>query len=1068
MSLESDNNTSFAHRLASFSLERRVAVLMIVLTTLVVGWVAMLGIPVELVPRGFQSQFLFVNVPWQGAPTREVMDKVTLPLEEELSTVRGLDGMNSFSSVGRSGVFLRFKQGADMAIAYREVRDRVQRARARFPEDVDRVFIRKEDASGIPVAVIGMAMDPSLTDSYNLVMREVVEPLTRIDGVANVTTDGLEEKEILIEVDRKLAESNAINLYQLAQKMGGDNFTMASGQVREEGKKFLLRSMATFRSLEELQNLPLTPTVRLRDIAKIRYEEEEKRYMVRVNSRPAVAVIILKEGEANTVDVSRRIKQELDRIKANPRLGSIEMEDLFNQGKVVEEAVDGLLQSGWVGSILSAMILFAFLRRVRLTLIITLSVPLSLLAALIFMYFAGETLNVITILALVISVGMLVDNAICVAENITEMHSRGVSRKEACMKGPSEIALAITLATLTTVIVFVPAALVEGQGQFFMVRLALPITVSLLASLFVALVLVPLCVYLTLSPRDALLRNKSLAELHHKSDVLLTRVYDTTIGRLNRVYVDMLGFMMTRRFDLVLGLLVLFAATGWLASKKLKIVPNQEENQTSFEISAEGSGEVTFDDMKEYFTSVEKVMEAEKVKYGLKGYFIFSRSRFGRVEGWFDKNYEGELTAKEVGKQLLDKLPQKPGIKLFYGRESQMRESTNKDNYVFNLEGDDPDILDNVAEQLEPRILQIPGVIGLRRGNEQVPKELAFVINRDRANASGVSPQTVAGIVGYALRGNSLPKYNDNGKEIPVRVRFQESDRETVADLQGFTIPTESGNVPLSALTETRMLKTPQGIFRRDKRVTRTITVELTKATADQARGQLEGLKQTTDLPEGVYFGRSSFDRTQAEEIKSLMFAGTLSVFFIYLLMGFLFESFILPLSIILTIPLASVGVVWMHFITKCDIDFLGIVGMILLVGVVVNNGIVLVDYVHQLRNEGMDRGAALLLAARRRFRPIMMTALTTIIGMIPMALSKPSEIGLSYESFGMTLIGGMTTATVLTLLVVPVFYTFFDDAREFFASVISSVVSPNLQLFRRHNASLLHNKSAPLAQTKG
>ena len=551
-----DQGGGLGHGLARFSLDRRITVLVLVLTIIVVGVVAMLGIPVELIPRGFQSQSLYVHVPWQSAPTREVLEKLTLPLEEELSTVRGLDGVNSYSSIGRCNVFLRFKQGTDMAVAYREVRDRVQRARARFPVDVDRVFIRKEDASGIPVAVIGLAIDPSVTDSYNLVKREVVEPLERIDGVANVGTDGLEEKEIIIELDRKLAESNGLNIYQLAQSMAGDNFTMASGSVREGSGKFLLRSQATFKSLEELQNLPLTPTVRLTDVARIRYEEAEKRYVVRVNSRPAIAVIVMKTGEANTLEVSDRIAKEIVRIKGNPRLNGIEMEDLFNQGKAVREAIDGLVQGGQLGSVLSACILFVFLRRVRLTIIITLSVPLALLSALVVMYFAHETLNILTLLALVISVGMLVDNAICVAENIYDWHQRGLPRRAACLRGTSEIALAITLATLTSVIVFVPAALVEGEGQFFLIRLALPITVSLLASLLIALVLVPLGVYLTLSPRASTYHSNRLREAHDRMDVWMTRAYESTLGKINRAYNILLGHALRRRFDVVVALVV--------------------------------------------------------------------------------------------------------------------------------------------------------------------------------------------------------------------------------------------------------------------------------------------------------------------------------------------------------------------------------------------------------------------------------------------------------------------------------------------------------------------------------
>ncbi|HVR37344.1 MAG TPA: efflux RND transporter permease subunit, partial [Methylomirabilota bacterium] len=308
----SDAPSNPAHWLTRFSLHRRITVLVLFLTILVVGFIAALGIPLELFPRGFEAKSLSVFIPWQNAPSQEVLEKITLPLEEELSTVRGLAGINTFTSIGRVNAQIRFKQGANMDVAYREVRDRVERARLHFPDDVDRTYVFKHDASGIPVAVIGLAIDPALTDYYHLIQQEVLRPLSRVEGVAKVDVDGLEEKEIIIEVDRNRAEANGLNLYELAEDLGSDNFTLASGNVRDAGRKFLLRSVATYASLEQIENRPITPHIRLKDIARIRYVEPEKRYSVRVNSRPAVAAIVFKEGEANTVEVSRNIDRALD------------------------------------------------------------------------------------------------------------------------------------------------------------------------------------------------------------------------------------------------------------------------------------------------------------------------------------------------------------------------------------------------------------------------------------------------------------------------------------------------------------------------------------------------------------------------------------------------------------------------------------------------------------------------------------------------------------------------------------------------------------------------------------
>ncbi len=1025
-----DQAGAMAGHLTLGALRRRVTVLVFLLSIVVVGIVATLGIPLELFPRGYTGQNLRVFVPWQDAPVQEVLHKITLPLEDELGTVRGLDGLNSFSSKGSSGVFLRFKRGTDMDVAYREVRDRVERARVLFPSDVDRVFIRKEDASGIPVAVIGLALDPGMTDSHTLIKKTIAQRLERIEGVASVRTDGLEEKEILIEVDRQLAEGTGLDLYRLIQELGADNFTMASGQVRDSGRKLLLRSVAQYTSLDELENRPLSPTVRLKDIARIRYEEPEKRYSVRVNSRPAVALVVLKEGEANTVEVSRRIQAEFERLRQDPRLAGMFAEMLFNQGRVVEESLDNLVSGGLVGALLAAGILFWFLGRVRLTVIITLSIPISLLIALATMFFVGESLNILTILALVIAVGMLVDNSIVVAENIHRLHLAGHSRADACIRGAAEIALAIAMATLTTVIVFVPAALVEGEGQFFLIRLALPVSVALLASLLVALVFIPLSVYLTLPRHEVRHDSSAWRRAHDRLNAVLARAYDLTLGAANRGYVASLAFFVRRRLDLVILLAALFTASYYGAAKRVEFVQQQEEDQTRFEFGVEASNEYGFEDLAGYFREVEKVLAARQEEFGLKGYFVFFRQRFGSIEGWFDDQRTSDKSVKEIARTLLEQFPKKPGIRIFQGEENRAEQSKSRSVFAVHLEGDDAPELEEVASRIEPLFLATPGVLGVRKGEESAPSEIALRIDRGRAAAAGVNPEVIAGMVGYALRGSQLPKYNEAGREIPVRIRFREADRETMTELGGFQVPTsDGGRLTLDALTDRRVQNSPRSIFRRDKKTTRTLTFELLEKDVRVTRERLQGLQRGLALPEGVTFG-TSFYRDAREEMTSMMFAAGLSVVFIYLLMAFLFESLILPLSVILTIPLAGIGVVWMHVLAGKDLDFLGAVGVILLIGVVVNNGIVLVDYINRLREDGHARGEALLLAADRRFRPILMTALTTIIGMVPLTLSAPTEIGLSYKSFGLTLIGGMTTATFLTLLVVPVFYTFFDDLR--------------------------------------
>jgi hydrophobic/amphiphilic exporter-1 (mainly G- bacteria), HAE1 family len=439
----------------------------------------------------------------------------------------------------------------------------------------------------------------------------------------------------------------------------------------------------------------------------------------------------------------------------------------------------------------------------------------------------------------------------------------------------------------------------------------------------------------------------------------------------------------------------------------------------------------TLEEAEQHFLACEKAVEASRDEFGLAGWFIVHRATRGRVQAFFNNPRTTNLSPRDVTERMLEKLPKKPGIEYYTGEESQDEEK-GRQVQVVSLYGEDAELLEATGDAMERLFVQLPGVLGVKVAGDPAPNELGLVVDRQRAQQQGVNPQVVAGVVGYALRGQTLNRYRTDGKDIPVRIRFQEEDRETLRQLEGFYVPAGNGGfVPLSSVTDVSFLAGAQRIYRQDKRTTRNITLELEEGREKEARSHIVALQQQLDLPEGVRFGEPSSRRDTQEDIDNLIFAASLSIVFIYLLMGFLFESFILPLSIICTIPLAAIGVGWTHYALGYDIDFLGMVGVVLLIGVVVNNGIVLIDYVNRLRSEGMERTAALLRAAERRFRPIMMTALTTICGMVPVTLSGSNSIGLSYTSFGLTLIGGLTTATLLTLLVVPIFYTFFDDASQ-------------------------------------
>jgi HAE1 family hydrophobic/amphiphilic exporter-1 len=469
--------------------------------------------------------------------------------------------------------------------------------------------------------------------------------------------------------------------------------------------------------------------------------------------------------------------------------------------------------------------------------------------------------------------------------------------------------------------------------------------------------------------------------------------------------------------------------TGAVAAQRVKVSPTQESEARGFEIDVEMPQNTTLEEAEAFFLQAEKAVEGLKDELGLEGWFLFHRAAFGEIQGWFAQPRTVEVTPREATERVLAALPERAGFKYYTG-EQQQEEEKDEGVHTVTLFGENAAALEETATEVEALFAQVPGVLGVRRAAERAPNELGLVVDRARAQRLGVNPEVVAGVVGYALRGQALPRYHRDGREVPVRVRFEEPDRESLSELASFEVPAgEHGVVSLGSLTDVSFLPAARRIQRENQRIARPVTVELAEGREDEARERLGALAAQLDLPEGISLGGAVVEGPN-EDLQGMMFAGLLSIVFVYLLMGFLFESFILPLSIVLTIPLASIGVVWMHALSGLNLDILGFVGAVLLIGVVVNNGIVLIDCAIRLREEGYERREALLLATERRFRPIMMTALTTIGGMVPLTFGGSTSIGLSYTSFGFTLIGGMTTATLLTLLVVPIFYTFFDDAR--------------------------------------
>jgi HAE1 family hydrophobic/amphiphilic exporter-1 len=1026
-------------KLTRFSLNRRVTMFMVFLTILAVGLISTHRLPLEMNPRGLEGHYMSIHARWNVGVPPETMDKIGLPLEEELSTVRGLDSITTHGYKWGARVELRFKHGTDMDVAYREVRDRVERARLRFPEGTEKPFIYKHESGAEPVVRFRISYDQD-SDYYDLINKHVITPIQRIDGVADVEF-WIYQREIKIEVDKDRADAHGISIGEIAQRLRSDNFTLASGHVIDGGKRYTLKSKSSFQTMDEIRHIPLRADLFLKDVATLTFEPEEAERLYRYNAQPANGIMVKKESEANTVAVSERVVDTIRQIQRNPALKGFDLSIYDNQGEDIVARLNALINNGKTGAFLAALVLFFFLRQFRMTMVISLAIPLCLLIATTALFFAGKTLNSLTIMGLVLCVGLLVDNSVVVAENIHRHHANGLSRWEACLRGISEIGFAICIATLTTLIVFGSAMLSEGEMKVYIQTMAFPVVIAILASLGTALMFIPLCVYLTL-PDKARDPRRSRRTPSKVMGGLFYLIYQATFEKLNHGYNRGLRFFLEHRLDLTVILVALLSIT-YLVSGTLNRTRKPAERIRYFSINVDFPENYTMEQRLAYFKQVEALMEKNRDVYDLKAHEVHYGKWYGRFAGFFDVDRVSDLTREEAIDQIYHDFPQEPGVRVRYQeKEGDEQKDDQQSMHHIRLVGDDPELLKEVAESLKPTFEMIPGVVSFMdsASEGEGPSELALIVDRDKASSIGINPAVLAGTIGAAVRGDNLPRFNNRGRQIPVRLLYEEEDRSEIDDLQNYQVPTEDGRwSTVGAVTRKTLLKNEDDAIRRhNKKVQQWFGMKLEPGPDSwKTKRAIEEAKQAIHLPEGVSFDESKVSFEEEDHRRGLIMI-LLAILFVYMLMAFCFESTLIPLSIILTIPLGSIGAVFALKVTDTFIDEMVYTGGLLLVGVVVNNGIVLVDYANRLRRSGLERSEALLTAARHRFRPIIMTALTTICGMIPLTFGSSEGMGINFQSFGLVLIGGMTSATLFTILAIPVFYTLVEDAQFAVSNILA------------------------------
>ena len=1026
-----------------FSVNRRITMAMLVLGLLVLGWLSLQRLPLEFLPE-FASANVSVNVPYPSASPEEIERELVQPLEDVLGTLNGLEELTSTASADSANVNLSFVDGTDMDLAVVEVRDRIDLARSRLPDDVERVYIRRFQSSDIPVLRTNVTASWDRDRLYEFVL-DVLQPrLERLEGVAQVNVWGVSTRELAINLIPSRLEAARIDQRQVAAVLRSNNINVSAGYIEQGNERYLVRSLGEFSSLEQIREMPIRADgLRLQDIARVTYEYPPKDRYSFLNGSETIYVSINKTSTANLLRVVERVKNEYDQIAALPEADGFVARHFHDASVDVTEGLTELGRAGVLGGGLAVVFVFIFLRKFRTTLLVALAVPLSLVTTFVIIFLARQadltnmTLNVMSLMGLMLAVGMLLDNSIVVIESIfRHRQDLGKPAKQAALEGASEVAMPIIASTATTMCVFFPLIFADGGGFLrFMGQIGTTVCIVMVASLLVSLTVVPLVASFLL---------KSEARTRPRMMTMLIDGYGWTVRQ-------------TLRFRLVFFVAIVLILWGsWRMYNGIErsFAPPSEGRQITLFVDApsrfsEGERIELYDGVYQLFDQRREQWEILDITHEFQ--VDGSRTRRGgnRFEIYLTPEAEAQRGVAEIRDEMRKALPLMAGVEFKIAQAQSGRPGSGSSGISVELVGDDVEVLELLSASVVAKLEQVPFLRDVDTSLESGANEIVVSPNRERAIQAGLSSQVLAASVSSALSSRATSYFKSQDREIGIVVQFQESDRETLRQLRNFPVFATEAALPVAALADFEVRPGAKTIERENRRA----KIEFTANTVGDvpsfmAMGSVNRILQSVGLPEGYEFRFGRFFRDSMEEDSSLNVALIMAVLLIFMIMSSLFENMMQPLTILLSIPFAFTGVGLIMKLAGEPRSSAATMGLLILAGIVVNNAIVLVDHINRLRREGLSREEAVVLGGQHRLRPILLTAMTTILGLSPMVapfffpeiFGRPEGRAAYWAPVGLVLVGGLTTSTVLTLLVVPTFYTIIDDVSRFARRVARAV----------------------------
>ncbi len=999
--------------LAELSLRRPVTAVMFFVSMMVIGLIAAFRLPLEQFPE-INVPFLMVNLPYASSTPQEVERSITRPVEEALATLPGIQSLNSQSRPEGASVFIQFKDwDRDINISSSEARDRIDAIRSDLPDDLQRYFVQNFSLTDQPMIRVRFSSDRDLRKDYELLQREVQRRIERVPGVARVEISGASPNEVEISVHPDRLGAANLSLNQLAAKLQAVNFSVSAGEINEGQRRLRVQPIGEVKDLSELRDLVLNEQgLKLSDIADVRLQPQRQDFGRRLDGRPAVGLDIYREQSANLVDAARAVMTELNEVKKSPELSGIKVLVFDNQADSVTDSIKELVEAGLLGSLLSLFVLYYFLRHWPSTLMVTLAIPICIVMTLGAMHFLGITLNILSMMGLLLAIGMLVDNAVVVVESIYQFREKFPNDPMRCaIEGTRAVQLAITAGTLTSIIVFLPNLFgATNKISIFLGEVAITITIALLCSWLVAVSLIPMI--------SARLKTPPAVTAEHGF-----------IPALSRWYARRLRWSLEHRFK-ALALIIAIVVVSVIPFKFVKTDMFGQDAGLEMGLYINWKGSYSLEQMSDEILKVESHLEKNRKRYHLKQiYVFFAEQGWGGIRLTLDDDVKDPAAIQELMRKEMPKLA-RAEVGFQGGGDSSQGSGSNE--VTFYVNGDSSEGLTDLSKGLVPMLSKLPELRDVRVDSGDENSEVRVTVNRERAAAYGFSAQEVASYIGIALRGAPMREFRRNNTEVPVTVRFAGADRFRVEDMSNLNLRRDDGStVPLLSLVDVNIQRGASQISRQNRMTSQAIIASIAMGkTKDDARKSVEAAMNRAKLPPGYGWSWGQTFEQDDEAGAQMGLNLLMAIFMILVVMAALFESLLFPIAILSSIVFSFLGVGWVFALTGTSFGIMAIIGMLVLMGVVVNNGIVMVEHINALRRGGMNRTDALVAGSRERLRPILMTMATAILGMLPLCIAGANlgGEGPPYYPMARAVAGGLAFSTVVSLLFLPTIYAMLDD----------------------------------------